>query len=73
MAAAPTPAKNLNGISLPSGWTVIGQPPKHPTATGGIFSEGYLVENKNSRSAFPKTIDYSDAAASPDPELPLKQ
>jgi serine/threonine protein kinase len=67
-----SPAKNLKGVSLPNGWTIVDELPKHPAATGGQFSEGYLVENATGRKAFLKAIDYSDAAASPDPALAIK-
>lgn len=66
------PAKNLKGVSLLSGWTVVDELPKHPAATGGLFSEGYLVENNTGKKAFLKAIDYSEAAASPDPALAIK-
>jgi eukaryotic-like serine/threonine-protein kinase len=66
------PAKNLKGILLPSGWSIVDALPKHPAATGGLFSEGYLVENNAGKRAFLKAIDYSDAAASPDPALAIK-
>lgn len=71
-ASIASPAKNLKGLSLPTGWTILEVVPKHPTATGGLFSEGYLVSNKAGKKAFLKAIDYSDAAASPDPALAIK-
>src|SRR5215472_8235254 len=72
-AAAINPAKNLpNGLRLTSGWRIVGPVPKSVTATGGFFSEGYLVENGDRKKAYLKAIDYSDAAAAPDPALAIK-
>jgi len=36
----------------------------HPTATGGRFSVGYLVENIDGRKAFLKALDYTQALQS---------
>ncbi len=71
-AATNSPATKLKGIFLPTGWTILDNVQKHPAATGGLFSEGYLVENKAGKKAFLKAVDYSDAAASPDPALAFK-
>src|SRR5689334_4435919 len=72
-ATAINPAKNLqNGFLLPSGWQIIAPVPKSVAATGGFFSEGYLVENGEGKKAYLKAIDYSDAAAAPDPALSIK-
>lgn len=66
------PAKNLAACLIPNGWHVVGPVPKSPAATGGFFSEGYIVENIEGKKAYLKAIDYSEAAASPDPALAIK-
>jgi serine/threonine protein kinase len=53
----------LAGVSLPNGWTVTRPVGRSSTATGGYFSTGYIVENKDGRQGFLKAMDYSRAFA----------
>ncbi len=71
-ATAVGPAKRLLGAVIPNGWTVIAEVPRKPGATGGRFSHGYIVESSSGKRAFLKALDYSDAAAGPDPALQIK-
>lgn len=41
-------------------------------ATGGNFSEGYIVEDGHGRRAFLKALDYSRALRAPDPAVALQ-
>ena len=45
---------------------------KPPTATGGKFSVGYLVVNKQGQKAYLKALDFSAAFQSPDPARELE-
>lgn len=66
-----TPAARLLGAKLAGGWTVIEKLERLPGATGGCFSEGYLVENGEKRG-FLKALDFSAAFNSPDPARELQ-
>ncbi len=59
------PAENLQGLKLPGNWTVVNILTKKPTATGGHFSTGYIVENDDGRKAFLKAMDYIAAFQAP--------
>lgn len=59
------PAENLLGMKLSGNWTVKDIVAKKPTATGGHFSTGYLVENEDGRKAFLKAMDYITAFQAP--------
>jgi serine/threonine protein kinase len=54
------PAGRLLGEELPGGWVVVREAP-HKPATGGCFSVGYIVENRDGRVGFLKAMDYSRA------------
>jgi len=60
-----TPSNNLVGLTLSTGWIVKDVISKHPTATGGYFSTGYIVQ-KNKQTAFLKALDFSEAFQHPD-------
>ncbi len=60
------PAEHLEGITLDEGWTVQKMVTPAPHATGGHFSVGYLVKNKNGKHAFLKALDFSRAFQVPD-------
>lgn len=55
------PSEQLETVRLPNGWTVGKILKRRPTATGGHFSTGYLVENDDGRKGFLKAMDYIDA------------
>lgn len=59
-----SPAQMLEGLTLQSGWKVTQRIVRSPTATGGNFSHGYLVE-RNGQLGFLKAMDYSEAFRSP--------
>lgn len=65
-------AKQLTGRSLPGGWKVISPAPVSLDATGGHFSEGYIVQAQDGKKAFLKALDYSSAMAAPDPARQLQ-
>lgn len=52
-----TPAQDLEGMTLPCGWTVDRYIPKEDGQTGGNFSIGYIVK-KNEKKAFLKALDF---------------
>jgi hypothetical protein len=67
------PAKQLMGTRLPGGWVVISEAPRHPSATGGRFSQGYIVQSpETGKKAFLKALDFAEAAAALDPALAIK-
>lgn len=55
------PARMLEGKDLEGGWTVVRRLDKKPNATGGHFSTGYEVVNKDGRRGFLKALDYQAA------------
>lgn len=65
-------AERLTGMTLDKGWRVISLIPKDPNATGGFFSKGYIVENKDGRRAFLKALDISQALRADDPAMALQ-
>lgn len=50
----------LQGITLGDGWTVTQKIKRSPSGTGGMFSNSYLA-TRESRTAFVKAFDFSDA------------
>ena len=67
-----TPAQDLEGRELPSGWRVVKAVTRSPNSTGGNFSHGYIVVDSKGRKAFLKALDFSLAFKSPDPAQSLK-
>jgi serine/threonine protein kinase len=65
------PASKLSSVPLPNGWTITREVPAGST-TGGNFSYGYEVINKDGRKAFLKALDYSQALKAPDPPTALQ-
>jgi hypothetical protein len=55
------PAEMLEGKALEGGWNVVNRLTRKPTATGGNFSTGYIVENADGRKGFLKAMDYTAA------------
>jgi eukaryotic-like serine/threonine-protein kinase len=72
MTAPVRPAANLLGHTLPSGWRVVEEADRDPTATGANFSVGYIVEDPSGQRAFLKALDFSRALRSPDPVAALR-
>jgi len=67
------PAQKLLGFELDGGWRVV-EPVSRPTdATGGNFSEGYIVENSDGKRGYLKALDFSGALQSSDPARELQQ
>lgn len=66
------PAHCLEGRELTDGWTVIAKVTREPTSTGGKFSVGYKVRNREGKLGFMKAIDFSAAAQTPDPPRTLQ-
>jgi serine/threonine protein kinase len=67
------PAEYLVGLDLPGGWhvdSIIRRPPK---STGGHFSVGYSVVDKDGRKAYLKALDFSAAFQHPDPPRALQE
>jgi serine/threonine protein kinase len=60
-----TAAAALAGVFLPSGWEVVARLPKLPAATGGTFSESYVVRRADGTEAYLKAFDYSVALQGP--------
>jgi eukaryotic-like serine/threonine-protein kinase len=55
------PAEQLEGKTLENGWLVVKKLERSPDATGGAFSIGYIVRNKQGRKAFLKAIPIGEA------------
>lgn len=66
------PAECLVGLDLQGGWHVTSIVYRPPTATGGKFSVGYSVVNKQGQKAYLKALDFSAAFQSPDPARELE-
>jgi len=69
---ADRPAKQLLGKLLDGKWRVVKLMPRSQDATGGRFSQSYIVESETGERAFLKALDYQEALYSPDPALALK-
>lgn len=67
-----TPADSLDGLDLGNGWTVLEKITRKKISTGGHFSVGYRVQNKNGKEAFLKALDFSAASQTPDPARALQ-
>jgi serine/threonine protein kinase len=61
----PNPAQQLAGLTLEGGWKVLGFADRKPNATGGHFSQGYIVERADGTKGFLKAMDYMKAFESP--------
>jgi serine/threonine protein kinase len=59
-------------MNLPGGWKVVEKVASGPAATGGCFSQGYVVEGADGQRAFLKALDYSWALQSEDPAMVLQ-
>ncbi len=57
----PSAAASLVGLALSREWKVETKFPRGATATGGAFSEAYLVKNNDGRQGFLKALDFSEA------------
>lgn len=66
------PAECLTGLDLPGNWHVESLIKRPPTSTGGKFSVGYIVKNKDGRIAYLKALDFSSAFNQPDPARALQ-
>jgi eukaryotic-like serine/threonine-protein kinase len=74
LAERPTrPAECLLGLDLEGGWHVDSYVLRPPTSTGGKFSVGYLVVNKDKGKGYLKALDFSAAFQSPDPARALEE
>ena len=73
MSSTLTPAQQLTGLTLKNGWVVEKHIAKLPDATGGYFSEGYLVRNTKGQPAFLKALDYSRAFKDPQTSRRLQE
>src|SRR4051812_44288005 len=62
-----SPAEELAGKDLGNGWRVLEIVKRKPSATGGYFSHGYIVEDENGRRGFLKALDYTKALQSSNP------
>ena len=60
------PAEMMVGRVLGGGWTVTAVAPRPKAGTGGHFSRGYIVKNKDGRDGFLKAMDYVEAFKAPD-------
>lgn len=67
-----TAKDQLEGVTLPNGWTVVSKLQKAQHETGGNFSAGYIVESPTGDRHFLKAIDYSQALKSSDPARVLQ-
>lgn len=59
------PADQLEGMTLPNGWTVTKRVVPSSTATGGNFGTGYIVKNSAGEQGYLKAMDYWKAFAGP--------
>jgi eukaryotic-like serine/threonine-protein kinase len=66
------PAGMLLGKSLAGNWKVVELVKRSPTATGGNFCTGYIVEKADGRRGFLKAMDYVAAFGHPNAPMVLK-
>ena len=66
MALPDNPSTRLVGLDLDGGWHVVERSLKPSGATGGNFSQGYVVRADDGRQGFLKALDYSFAHGHPD-------
>lgn len=69
---AKRPRERLAGMELADGWRVTSVIPKTGSASGGLYSSGYKVNNKEGGQAFLKAIDFYEANFAPDPARALQ-
>lgn len=69
---ATTPAEQLVGKTLKSGWTLVERLRRIPNGSGSNFGVGYFAE-RGAERAFVKAIDFVDALNDPDPLAKLQQ
>src|SRR5260370_13263710 len=62
-----TPAERMLGKPMGGGWTVVTHLQPKAGATGGYFSEGYIVQSASGGKAYFKAHDYSAAMRNADP------
>ena len=67
------PAHELAGRKLASGWKVIEKVERPATATGGMFSVGYRVEDERGHRAYLKALDYSSVMRLPNVAVLLQR
>lgn len=68
---AQTPKHSMEGITLPSGWTLVERLKPSSGSSGGNFGVGYRA-SRGAETAFVKVIDFVDALSKPDPILELQ-
>lgn len=61
MALLANPAEQLEGRTLDGGWKVLRLIERPPSATGGCFSQSYVVESEAGKKAFLKALDFTAA------------
>lgn len=61
-----TPAYQLTGTTLKSGWHIVSRKDRLPGSTGGTFGVGYVAE-KEGQKAFVKAFDFVKAINADDP------
>jgi eukaryotic-like serine/threonine-protein kinase len=66
MAAIPTPAHSLTGVTLSSGWLLTVKLSPGSGSTGGNFGVGYRA-TRGGQKAFVKAVDFVEALKSTDP------
>lgn len=69
----PELSNNLIGMQLDGGWTVLRKAKRDEEATGGCYSDCYIVQREDGSEAFMKGIDYSHAMRSSDPARALQE
>jgi eukaryotic-like serine/threonine-protein kinase len=65
-----TPAQLLEGVTLPSEWTLLEQLKRAPGSSGSNFGTGYMARRTvdgNTEHAFVKAMDFARAFEAPDP------
>jgi serine/threonine protein kinase len=60
-----TPASSLEGLKLDGGWQVLRRLPRSSSDSTALFSETYVVRDRDGREAFLKALDFSRAFALP--------
>jgi serine/threonine protein kinase len=66
------PARMLSGRQLPTGWMIIKPMKRSSTATGSIYSVGYVAEHADGRKGFLKAMDYAAAFSAINPSQVLQ-
>lgn len=73
MKRGATAAHLLLGMTLSNGWRVVEKLPNDARRTGGAFSVGYIVEDKDGRRGYCKALDFADALDADDPTSALEE